>query len=440
MRINKTLQPHRRPALGLAARAMALCLGLTLTSGAQSWETLLPSPAFSWGPTDGFLPTGRSILIGPATLPDGTPELHLGVQVGPGTPSVLRFRPADDSFTDGLVEAIDDGLSWVHDLLHVPGDGLYAAGQAVLQNKRQTLTRWVVRRSTTGNPGTWADVGSPYEYPSKNPGDSVASAIVADPIGTLFVAGRANGGQAKESGSRWIIRRKPRDGAWQTVLDRFVGYDPHIRAGICLIPNAGLNGSPVLFTSAHLHTRWTVLRSLDGGNSWHVADEWPEAIGPARARRVEYDPATGHVYAVGSRGDWIVGSKGWVVRRSTNGGNTWETLLDEPTDGWLAGIGVAFAADGSVLVLGEDKSPQDAFRCVVLRRAPGQAGSGHWERMYPFSVTDAGGTRWLTSVGSAIQADPLGNVFVIGRVHDHEADGVLYPNGHLGLARLQLAP
>jgi hypothetical protein len=439
----KTTNPVHQttwPASKLALPAAAVFLALRLTAVAQSWQTILPSPAYSWPG-----PTGRSILVGPATLPDGTPELHLGMQTSPGNPSVLRFRPDDASFADGDIEFVDNRLSWVQDLLHVPGDGIYAVGEATIQSKRQSVTRWVVRRSSTGDTNTWADVGTPYVHPSKSPGDSVATAIVADPDpdGMLFVAGQAIGGQGKESGSRWIVRRKlaaAPDSAWETVLDRFIGYDIYLRPGLCLIPGAGQNGAPVLFTSAHIDTRWAILRSLNGGDSWQLVDDWPEAAGAANARRIEFDPVTGHVYAVGWRGNWITGRQGWVVRRSVDAGNTWETLLDEPTDDWLAAIGVAFGSDGSVLVLGEDRSPDGFSRCVVLRNAPGSIGSATWERMYPFSITDASGTHALYSVGSAIKADAFGNVFVIGRVHNWEANGVLYPDGHLGLTRLQLLP
>src|SRR5262249_23939283 len=79
---------------------------------------------------------------------------------------------------------------------------------------------------------------------------------------------------------------------------------------------------------------WIVRRSLNGGNTWQTVNTFQLTSGWASAAGIAAD-ASGHLYVVGNAlGAAVKGNswRHWVVRRSADGGNSWATIDDFQLD------------------------------------------------------------------------------------------------------------
>jgi hypothetical protein len=164
-----------------------------------------------------------------------------------------------------------------------------------------------------------------------------AKSIVAGKSGELFVAGYSSGSGV---GITQLVRRSLDGGAtWQTVftLDQPAGGNPSLRPRLAVDPLGQIFFA--LSYGQYETLRWLVYKSADAGNSWTQVDD---AYGPgmaAGAAAVTSD-AVGRIYVAG-----FGGPTGWgVVRRSTDGGQSWTTMapLGAGVDPW------------SITTIGED--------------------------------------------------------------------------------------
>lgn len=134
-------------------------------------------------------------------------------------------------------------------------------------------------------------------------------------------------------------------------------------------------------------TRWIVRRSLDGGATWNTADNFIAGTVAANPLGIAITPA-GVVAVAGQAGGY------WTVRRSANGGNSWSTA-ETFKSGTIARDITADGA-GNLYVTGT------ANMQSTLRRS-----------------TDGGGT-WRTVdavsgfIGMGVHADAFGRIFVAG--------------------------
>jgi hypothetical protein len=106
-------------------------------------------------------------------------------------------------------------------------------------------------------------------------------------------------------------------------------------------------------SSASTGSHWIVRKSTNGGNSWTIVDDYQLVAGnPSEARCIAKD-ANGNLFVAGfSRGDWTgVGYLNhWIVRKSAGSTDPWTTVNVLQN----AGSANAIAADrfGNVFVGG----------------------------------------------------------------------------------------
>jgi hypothetical protein len=149
---------------------------------------------------------------------------------------------------------------------------------------------------------------------------------------------------------------------------------------------------------------WIVRRSANGGATWQTVDTFQLASGTASHALGVGGDALGNLYVVGSG---TVVSKGkssshWIVRRSANGGGAWSTVDDYQLAASNSAAARCFAADanGNLLVAGQATSSLGAH--WIVRQNPG--GSGAWTTMDDYQNASP----------TAIAANTSGNVFVGG--------------------------
>jgi hypothetical protein len=429
-----------KPKLALSTfAATALLFAVApLTARSQTWQMLLPSP--------GEAPAGLggNLLIDPFHSSPAAGVL-LAIQKssldGPEVPSILRLTPTDASSSNFSIEPLDGGLVGGR-LAYVPGDGLYTAGYSVTttgsKGNAQTIMKWQVRRSSEadqGNSGTWSNNDS-YQLSGITKGkttayNSRAHAFTSDDSGNVYVCGWANDGKVHH----WIIRRKTSSG-WSKVYDATATDNYSIPYGICFVPAVGNNPAPALFVAGIFNNRWTVLRSLNQGDSWQAVGPWPADVSMASATDLARD-GDGNIYVCGVRGR-DGQNRGWVLRKSSNGGQDWVTLLDQPsvTDSWA--VRLTIDAANNITVAGAIDAADGTPRWAIVRNSPGQTWSGSPTASWETRIFPLGPNTPSPSKGRGMATDAAGNMFLTGDVIDwtDPADGTYYSGTRVGLLRM----
>ncbi len=289
------------------------------------------------------------------------------------------------------------------------GTNLYAAGLA-----SDGVYRWVVRKSTDAGV-TWTTVDD-YRLATGTAAYAMSMTVSGS---TLLVAGVAYD-TAGVSNGHWVVRRSTDEGTtWATVDDYVYAADKSSAAtGIVA------DGSTVYAVGsggiASEMTHWVTRKSSDGGSTWVTVNDFDYSIGAVGIAPGETAPtavavAGSTVYAVGS---W--NSSHWLVRKSTDSGDTWTTVDDYqymPSTAYGGNSVVSIVAVGStVYVLGEGTESPGTAQHWLLRRSEDQGSTwsvvddfryvGH-ASLSPMNLFAAKGA--VYSVGSAMDTTSTPN-------------------------------
>jgi hypothetical protein len=266
------------------------------------------------------------------------------------------------------------------------------------------------------------------------PGSSAnqAHGLGVDAAGNVYVVGLV----AYTNGATtytWTVR-KGIGGANFSTVDSLSAGGFGIAQAVFVHPTAGVfvaGRTNYTVTTRHGSSSssiWTVRRSQDGGSTWATVDGAiygaPRGIGA---------DASGNIYVVGSSvppvsvnqipaADLPLSGSHWIVRKSSDGGNSWATVDDflpcvtvstHPlvTQCAVGAAANAIATDayGKVFVVGclQPYGATAGQTQWVVRENPG--GTGTWTTVDTFQYVPN-----QESAPAAIAADALGNVFVGG--------------------------
>jgi hypothetical protein len=383
--------------------AATLLAAASLNTRAQDWQMILPSPDIAPGWS------GSSALIDPLSVDPSSPGVFIGCwsDSPEGIGSVLHLDP------NGNPSVVDTDLDRVYGLGCIPSSQtptLYAVGEGKLVTvppfPRNNPNVWKVRKSITGGgANSWATDDT--FYLSTKPSAASARGITTDAGGNVYVCGLAN--------SHWIVRRLPSGGSWATVSD-VSSQGEAIANGMCFFPGNSYNSTKAVLAVGILNSKWTVLRSQNQGASWQSVDAWsPGSKAAATAAAATCDSA-GNIFVVGYRGTWV-GPTGWVIRMSSDGGNTWIPVLDisEGAHSWA----LAVAADGvgNIWVSGMTFNTSGVPRWTVLQHSPSESWPQSWSfRGIPFGQTYSKARGIATATASDASGNVVNNVFVTGEL------------------------
>jgi hypothetical protein len=285
---------------------------------------------------------------------------------------------------------------------------------------------WYVRKSPDRGV-TWATVDLFQSAAGKSAG---SGSVAGDSLGNVFVSGGANDGNG---GSHWLVRKSADGGEnWASVDD----LSPGRSYGVSSVPGVGLFavGSLSSTTSGKGNqsttTRyWMVRRSVDGGAHWTTVDAYQPPAGYGADAFAVASDAQGKVHVAG-RTTILVGSGRtasavvqWLVRSSSDGGNTWSTA---DAFSYVAGKGsgangLGRDSAGTIAVVGTCIDAQGSNHWLV-RRPNAQ---GTWQTVDDFQLAVG-----QTAGANDVSADAGGNLIVVGSAND--AAGV----GHWIVRRL----
>lgn len=384
------------PPVKPTTRIFAVLASATLALHAQSWETLV---ALGEPNADAI---GHAVMLDPFSPDSAHPDLFLGGESLGG--SVLQV---DLSAEPPAASASDAAPGSMQRLVADAFGNLYAAGY----QSRAGRAYWQVRRSSNGD-ASWVVVDDAHAW--NKDGGSAAQGLTTDLAGNVFASGSAQDRQGKEF---WVIRRGLNRGqTWATVYRSSKPQAKGMGAAF-LAPTAAHAGGvfAVGTLTATKTTQWSVLRSRDSGGTW----QWVDAWGPSRdnegaqyPRAVAADGA-GNVYVAGYD---VTGVPAWYVRRSQDGGDAWQTILSEYTDGdYNRADDIAADPWGNVYVAGLTKQPGSNARWTVRRW---DAATRSWDQ-WPHELRHPLASWASVSVAHGIVSDGLGRVYVTG-----SADGL----------------
>jgi len=387
----------------LGFRPLTLCIMATLVS---------PALAQTWQTLDDFqYVSGQAAEnYGLCVAPNGT-LLAAGFANHPtnlGHALVMASSDGGNTWSAPLDDFLYQGTiraSYVGGIVADQSGNLYAAGCAGVEF---LTSRWLVRRSTD-NGLTWQTVDDFSLGSLRN----AAYAIASDATGNVYVVGVGTTSTTSYGPDTWIVRKGVNGTSWSTV-DNFglnsgsdaLGVIVHPKGGVFVVGNSS-------FTSGkYSYNGWTVRRSLNGGTTWNTVDTF-QFGNTSVARGIGMD-AQGNLYVVGNAFETIKGrtASHWITRRSSNGGaGSWVTVDDfQPAPGGAA-VAHGFAADsfGNLYVAGLGNNTGSA-QWWVRKSA---SATGAWTTVDTFQYAPD-----FDTVAQAIIADAAGHVFVGGYGND----------------------
>ena len=365
-----------RTSLIFPLAAVAL-LAANFNTSAQTWETILDKGSLT-GTLEGQ-------CIDPmSTASPALPNLFTGGLGDNGNVLLLNQSPSSYFVGDAA-----KGRSFQVAEVPIGSSRLYSVGSLFGGNPSSS---WQVRRSTDGG-STWSTTDL---YALAVGVNATASGVASDGAGAVYVVGT---GVEAAGYEHWVVRRSVNNGISFTTFLDLSSRRAHCAAnGALYVPGKGL------FVVGRVVNKWTVQRQQNAGSSFVTVDSWIAAKGGASLATGIAADGQGNIFVCGATGThWE--PRSWVVRKSSDGGATWTTILDR----WALGLlgtaeSVALDPAGNVWLAGWHKADSFATYIWTVARLDKL---NSWARTYDQPNLGNGLPHGITS-------DANGNVYVTG--------------------------
>jgi len=271
---------------------------------------------------------------------------------------------------------------------------------------------WKVRSTSDGT--NWSELDSYNLVANTN---ARAWGIGFSQVGDIYVVGDASNG----TNFRWIVRKSINYGVSWTTVDNFFTGTYSGAQDVAVAPDGAVYVAGKTVVGGKYH--WVVRKSLDGATGWTTVDDFQAVAGyDSWANSVAVD-SSGTIFVAGLGGGAPATTNAlWTVRRSKDGGSTWQTVdtpyrtddhpggpygeahtirVNDQGDIWAAGEVTALASYGSTQRL-----------MWTVRRS--RDGGDTWSFI-------EGGVELLPDDGVAfdITLDSSGNAYAAGYFNDH---------------------
>lgn len=262
-----------------------------------------------------------------------------------------------------------------------------------------SVTHWIIRKSTD-NGSTWSTVNDYNFSATKN---SNSYGIANDSTNNLFSVGTA---LDTSNRNHWIVHKSSDDGAtWSTVNDySLVKGGPAYGSVIAKDISGNLYSAGSAVVSSVYH--WIVRKSTDGGNTWSFIDNYNLTSQSSVASSLTIDAAS-NIYTAGY-GNESSSITHWIVRKSTNAGSTWSTVDNYQLSGTTQSIANALVTDtaGNIYVAGLGLDATYAMHWIIRKSING---GSTWNTISNFNLVAGKASNAL-----ALVADGSSNIYAAG--------------------------
>lgn len=262
--------------------------------------------------------------------------------------------------------------------------------------------------SSCSRSGAWTTVD---DFGLSSSADADAAGAAVDSDGAIYIVGRAFDGVDYH----WVVRKSEDKGAtWATVDDFQLNAGEGSRAtAIASDSNGNLYVVGEGVSASQYY--WVARKSSDGGDNWETVDQFQLSSGRYSLAASVATDANGSIYAAG------VGENGssistWLVRRSDDSGATWTTSDSYLyTAGYLSGAKeISVSGSGGIYVAGEGS---DATSTHWIVRKSSDSGAS-WELIDDYLGDGEGVSPASISAGRDGDLVVIGQVTQAGQDHD----------------------
>jgi hypothetical protein len=262
-------------------------------------------------------------------------------------------------------------------------------------NNTIRLTKWLASLAAfaalTGSGGvdaqTWETV---LDYQFVSGLESGGWSIAADTAGNVFAGGDGWYSATSYVFEGLVLKTDTTGTTWQFSDD--TNPSRNLYSGSVLF-GVGVDYSGNAYSVGGLGGYWLVRKSSDGGSHWSTVDSFQYASGASPVAYGFGADGSGNIFVAGTATD-KTGSWHWVVRKSSNAGQSWATV-DDLKGGYARTV---CSAPGGIFAVG-----QSASGTWLVRRSVN--GGATWSTVDTLSAT---------GVADGACSDNSGNIYVAG--------------------------
>jgi len=300
-------------------------VNLTLSGGETSY-TYSPSQS-------GYLNTSSSAYTAPLNILPQIENITAYDSINQLASAQVKIRAFEnkDIFRSALYQpaSTNNPLSIAVD----SSNNLYTAG---VSTDATSFTHWIIRKSSDGG-STWAVIDDYQLATNKYAG---AIKVFIAPNGTVYAVG---GALDSSDSQHWIVRKSTNNGVTWTTADDYRYLSTASAANDIGVDSMG---NIYVVGDGSNATFWIVRKSTDSGITWTTIDTFQYPPGIATVPFSFTADGLNNFYVTGYGFNASIVGK-MLIRKSSDGGSTWTTIVDYENVATKGSIGKGTVRDNN---------------------------------------------------------------------------------------------